>query len=50
VFDLRSVIETLIDERALAAFEVNERFHDIGTPDALAETDRWLRNLRRPTP
>ena len=42
-FVLRPVIEGLITARALAAFEVHERFHDIGTPEALAETDAWLR-------
>jgi NDP-sugar pyrophosphorylase family protein len=42
-FDLRIVISKLIEQRQLAAYEVFERFHDIGTPEALAETDRWLR-------
>jgi MurNAc alpha-1-phosphate uridylyltransferase len=42
-FDLGVVIQQLIARRQLAAFEVHERFHDIGTPEALAETDAWLR-------
>jgi NDP-sugar pyrophosphorylase family protein len=42
-FDLRVVLQRLIACRELAAFEVRERFHDIGTPAAFAETDAWLR-------
>ena len=32
----------LIADRRLAAFAVHERFHDIGTPEALADTEAWL--------
>ena len=46
VFDLGAVIAPLIERRALGAFEVQERFHDIGTPEALAETEAWLRSRR----
>jgi len=42
-FDLRVVMQRLIERRDLAAYEVHERFHDIGTPETLAETDEWLR-------
>jgi histidinol-phosphate phosphatase family protein len=42
-FDLRTVVDGLIERAELAAFEVTERFHDIGTPEALAETDEWIR-------
>jgi NDP-sugar pyrophosphorylase family protein len=45
-FDLSVVLQVLIRDRRLAAFEVTERFHDIGTPEALAETDAWLRARR----
>jgi NDP-sugar pyrophosphorylase family protein len=41
-FDLGVVLQRLIADRMLAAFEVSERFHDIGTPEALAETEAWL--------
>lgn len=43
VFDLTVVMKRLIEAGQLAAFEVTERFHDIGTPEALAATDAWLR-------
>jgi NDP-sugar pyrophosphorylase family protein len=43
-FDLRLVMQRLIARSELAAYEVHERFHDIGTPEALAETDAWLRS------
>lgn len=43
-FDLRVVVQRLIEQRDMAAYEVHERFHDIGTPEALAETDAWLRS------
>jgi D-glycero-D-manno-heptose 1,7-bisphosphate phosphatase len=43
VFDLRAVVDRLMRLGTLAAYEVSERFHDIGTPEALAETDAWLR-------
>lgn len=51
VFDLSMVVERLIDARQLAAFTVTDRFHDIGTPEGLAETDAWLsaRNEALPT-
>jgi NDP-sugar pyrophosphorylase family protein len=42
-FDLRVVVQRLIEQRDMAAYEVHERFHDIGTPEALAETDEWIR-------
>lgn len=49
VFDLRQVLLDLIEKRQVAAYEVSERFHDIGTPDRLAETDQWLRSKQRST-
>jgi NDP-sugar pyrophosphorylase family protein len=42
-FDLAAVLQRLIQERTLAAYVVEGRFHDIGTPDAYAETDVLLR-------
>jgi NDP-sugar pyrophosphorylase family protein len=44
-FDLRVVVQRLVADRDLAAFEVQERFHDIGTPEALRETDAWVRAM-----
>jgi NDP-sugar pyrophosphorylase family protein len=41
-FDLGSVITGLVHRRSVLAFEVTERFHDIGTIDALRETEMFL--------
>jgi NDP-sugar pyrophosphorylase family protein len=46
-FDLSVALEPLISSRKLAAAVVSERFHDIGTPDAFVETERWLRGWGR---
>ena len=43
--DLSEVYGLLARERVLGAYEVSERFHEIGTPESLAETDRFLRSL-----
>jgi len=43
--DLSVVFKALAERGELAAFEATERFHEIGTPDALAETDAFLRSL-----
>ena len=40
--DLSEVLGPLIQSRSLAAFEVTEPFHDIGTPAALEATVRWI--------
>jgi NDP-sugar pyrophosphorylase family protein len=45
-FDLADVLEPLVAARRVAAFEVSSRFHDIGTPEAVRETEQFLR--RRP--
>jgi N-acetyl-alpha-D-muramate 1-phosphate uridylyltransferase len=42
-FDLAAVVGPLAARGALAAFEVARRFHDIGTPEAFAETEAFLR-------
>ena len=42
-FDLVEVLEPLVAARLVAAFEVPNRFHDIGTPDAVRETEEFLR-------
>lgn len=42
-FDLGVVLEALIARRSMLAFEVMERFHDIGTVEALRETEGFLR-------
>lgn len=49
-FDLASVYQRLLADGDLAAFEVHERFYEIGSPEGLAETRRHLarRVGRRP--
>ena len=43
-FDLGAVLESLIARDSMLAFEVTERFHDIGTVEALRETEAFLRD------
>jgi N-acetyl-alpha-D-muramate 1-phosphate uridylyltransferase len=43
--DLAALYAELARQRLLAGFEVTERFHEIGTPEALAETEAYLRSL-----
>lgn len=42
-FDLQEALQPLIDRGALGVFRAHEPFHDIGTPEAWAATDEWLR-------
>ena len=42
-FDLGVVFRALAVDRELVAFEVTERFRDIGTPAALRETEDYFR-------
>jgi N-acetyl-alpha-D-muramate 1-phosphate uridylyltransferase len=43
VFDLAAVLQRLIRGPGITAFEVSRRFYDIGTPEALRETEDFLR-------
>ena len=43
--DLSEVYGELAEAGELVAFEASERFYEIGTPEALAETDAFLRGL-----
>jgi len=45
-FDLAQLLSGLAADDELAAFTVTERFRDIGTPDALRDTEAWLRRRR----
>ena len=47
VFDIDVVLQRLIRGRVLGAVEVTTPFHDIGTPEALEETEAWLRSEGR---
>jgi choline kinase/putative flippase GtrA len=42
--DVCDLYHKLASERQLCGFEANERFYEIGTPEALAETDAFLHN------
>ena len=42
-FDLADVYKKLAGQGALAGFEVSQRFYEIGSPEGLAETERFLR-------
>ena len=42
-FDLGDIVSEHVAARAVTAFEVRERFHDIGTPEALLETEDYVR-------
>jgi MurNAc alpha-1-phosphate uridylyltransferase len=41
-FDLARVFDVLIREQQLGAFVVDSRFHDIGTVEAVRDTERWI--------
>jgi NDP-sugar pyrophosphorylase family protein len=42
VFDLAELFSALAAEGRLAGYEVRERFYEIGSPEGLAETERYL--------
>jgi NDP-sugar pyrophosphorylase family protein len=44
-FGLSEVQESLVAQRAMAAFEVRDRFYEIGSLQGLYDTDRFLRTL-----
>jgi NDP-sugar pyrophosphorylase family protein len=43
-FDLADVYSRLVSEKQMAAYEVKERFYEIGSPGGLAELDSLLRD------
>jgi NDP-sugar pyrophosphorylase family protein len=45
--DLAGIQHALARDGQLAAYVATERFYEIGTPDALAETDAFLRGEQR---
>jgi MurNAc alpha-1-phosphate uridylyltransferase len=47
VFDLAFVYQSLLAENQLAAYEVTDRFYEIGSPAGLEETASLLRTRRR---
>jgi NDP-sugar pyrophosphorylase family protein len=43
-FDLADVYSRLVSEKQMAAYEVKQRFYEIGSPQGLAELDSFLRD------
>jgi NDP-sugar pyrophosphorylase family protein len=41
-FDLSEVIVRLISEKQLAAYELNQRFYEVGTPEGLSDLESYL--------
>ena len=50
IFDLADVYSRLVSEKHMAAYEVKQRFYEIGSPAGLAELDSLLRNRKVPVP
>jgi NDP-sugar pyrophosphorylase family protein len=48
--DLASIYQQLLHDGKLAAFEVHERFYEIGSPDGLRDTAAFLANRRSSDP
>jgi len=46
-FDLADVYSRLVSEKQMAAYEVKQRFFEIGSPEGLAELDSLLRDKLR---
>jgi NDP-sugar pyrophosphorylase family protein len=47
--DLAALYERLAAEGELLGIEASERFYEIGTPESLAETERFLQELTPPS-
>ena len=41
--DLAAIVDNLVDSASLAAYEVTERFYEVGSPEGLAETEEFVR-------
>jgi NDP-sugar pyrophosphorylase family protein len=44
VYDLAAVYQTLVSQDQLAAYEVTERFYEMGSPAGLAELESLLQS------
>ncbi len=49
-FDLAAVYARLVSDKQMAAYEVKQRFYEIGSPEGLAELDSLLRDKRATIP
>ena len=47
VFDLAKVYQSLIDKEQIISYEVKNRFYEIGSAQALAETEEYLLSLSK---
>jgi N-acetyl-alpha-D-muramate 1-phosphate uridylyltransferase len=50
IFDLSDVYSRLVSEKQMAAYEVKQRFYEIGSPGGLAELDYLLRSRKVSVP
>ena len=50
IFDLADVYSRLVSEKQMAAYEVKQRFYEIGSPRGLAELDNLLHNKKVAVP
>lgn len=46
-FDLSSVYESLSTKKQIEGFKVYKRFYEIGTPNSIKETEKYLLNLNK---
>jgi len=47
VFDLSELYQDIILKKEMCGYEVSERFYEIGSPNGLAETERYILNMER---
>jgi NDP-sugar pyrophosphorylase family protein len=50
ILDLADVYSRLVSDKQMAAYEVKQRFYEIGSRKGLAELDSLLRNRRASIP
>ncbi|MBF0504452.1 MAG: NTP transferase domain-containing protein [Candidatus Omnitrophica bacterium] len=47
IFDLSEIYQYIISKKQMSGYEVTERFYEIGSLSGLAETEKYLLNLRK---
>jgi len=48
IFDLSELYQDIISKKQMSAYEVSERFYEIGSLDGLAETEKYILNTNGP--
>jgi NDP-sugar pyrophosphorylase family protein len=48
--DLAQLIRELVEVRKMYSFKTNLRYHEIGTPEGLKETESWIRAMHQELP